>query len=259
MDEIFYWVSKLAWLLISPDSFLFFLFALTIGLLWLGKIVWAKRLSLVLLVVFFLVALFPVGEWLFYPLESRYPVNPELSNVDGIIVLSGAEDPMRTLLWDQTIVGGAAERDLVFMMLAKKYPKAKLVFTGGASSMMYQEYKAADVARRLFEEQGMDFTRIIFERESRNTWENAVLSKKLVMPLANEKWVLVTTGWHMPRSLGVFCQAEWKVIPYPVDFRSKPGHLMRVDWGFAGHLNDLVAGVKEWVGLLAYKWLGKSC
>ncbi|MES9902884.1 MAG: YdcF family protein [Sedimenticola sp.] len=73
-------------------------------------------------------------------------------------------------------IGDAVERDLMFMALAKQYPEAKLIFTGGASSMIYQEYKAADVARRLFSEQGIDLSRIIFERGSRNTWENAVLS-----------------------------------------------------------------------------------
>ncbi len=147
----------------------------------------------------------------------------------------------------------------MFMALAKRYPEAKLIFTGGASSMIHQEYKAADVARRLFSEQGIDLSRIIFERESRNTWENAVLSKKLVQPAEDEKWVLITTGWHMPRSMGIFCKAEWSVIPYPVDFQTKPGYLLRIDWGFAGHLKDLVAGVKEWVGIVAYRMMGKTC
>lgn len=195
--------------------------------------------------------MFPVGKWLLYPLENRYLANPAMGNVDGNIVLSGAEDPMVTLLWDQTSVGGAAERDLAFMTLAKKFSEAKLVFTGGAGSMTHQEYKTADVARRLFDEQGMNLTRITFERESRNTWKNAILSKKLMHPANDERWVLITTAGHMPRSAGVFCQVEWEVIPYPVDFRSKPGYLMRMDWGFADHLSGMVTGVKEWIGLIA--------
>ena len=99
-----------------------------------------------------------------------------------------------------------------------------------------QNYKAADVAKRLFKEQGLDTSRIIFERESRNTWENAVFTKNLVKPKVGEKWVLITTAWHMPRSMGVFCKLEWDVIPYPVDYQTKPGHLFAVDWNFVGHL-----------------------
>ncbi|MES9902883.1 MAG: hypothetical protein ABW168_09385 [Sedimenticola sp.] len=63
----------------------------------------------------------------------------------------------------------------------------------------------------------------------------------------------------MPRSMGIFCKVGWEVIPYPVDFHSKPGHLLRLDWGFADHLKNLVTGVREWIGLLAYRVVGKSC
>ncbi len=259
MDNLFYWLSKLVWILISPDSLLMLWLGAGVVLFWVGKLVWAKRLFIGLLLVMLFIGLFPVGEWLFYPLEARYPSRPDLRDVDGIVVLSGAEDPMRSVLWDQVLVNEAAERDLAFMMLARTFPDAKLVFTGGASSMIHQEYKAADIARRLFQEQGMDLTHITFERMSRNTWENVVLSKELVQPQKDEKWVLITTGWHMPRAMGIFCKAEWSVIPYPVDFRSKPGVLLRVDWGFASHLNDLVVGVKELMGFVAYKMMGKSC
>jgi uncharacterized SAM-binding protein YcdF (DUF218 family) len=248
MDGFFFWVSKLIWIIISPDSLLLLWFGLGIGLLWHGKIVWARRLLTALAVGLLLIGLFPVGEWLFYPLEKRFPANPKLQDIDGIIVLSGPEDAMRSALWDQVILHEGAERDLAFMALARRFPDAKLVFTGGTGSMLHQEFKAANAARRLFVEQGMDISRVVFEHESRNTWENAMFSKQLAQPKQGEKWVLVTTGWHMPRSVGVFCKANWPVIPYPVDFRTEPGHLQ-----------TLVTGVKEWIGLLAYRLTGKSC
>ena len=89
---------------------------------------------------------------------------------------------MRTELWGQIVSNGAAERNFAFMYLARKFPEAKLVYTGGASSMVNQNYKAADVAKRLFKEQGLDLSRITFERESRNTWENGLFTKQLVVP-----------------------------------------------------------------------------
>lgn len=259
MDGYFFWVSKLIWIIISPDSLLLLWFGLGIGLLWLGKVVWSRRLLTALAVGLLLIGLFPVGEWLLYPLEKRFPANPELQDIDGIIVLSGAEEGMISALWDQVTLNASAERDLAFMALARHFPDAKLVFTGGRGSLTHQEFKAADAARRLFAEQGVDLSRAIFERESRNTWENAMLSKQLVQPKPSEKWVLVTSGYHMPRSVGIFCKAKWSVIPYPVDFRTKPGHLLRIEWAFAGHLNDLGIGIKEWIGLLAYRLTGKSC
>ena len=125
--------------------------------------------------------------------------------------------------------------------------------------MVDQQKKSADSARNFFTRHGLDASLIIFERDSRNTWENAVFSKKLVNPDLNEEWVLITTAWHMPRSVGVFCKVGWDVIPYPVDFHSEPDNIIRLDWDFAGHLNRLVFAVKEWVGIIAYQASGRSC
>jgi len=82
---------------------------------------------------------------------------------------------------------------------------------------------------------------------------------QLVKPMANERWVLITTGWHMPRAVGVFCQVGWDVIPYPVDFATLPGYLGAVEWDFAKHLSSLKMAIKEWIGLSAYRFTGKSC
>ena len=259
MNDLFYLLSKSVWLLISPDSLLLIWFVVGVMLLWLGSFVWAKRLLGSLLFMLLLIGFFPVGSWLLYVLESRYPPNPELQQVDGIIALSGALDPMRTELWNQVVVGDAAERNFTFMRLAREFPKAKLVYTGGASSMINQNYKAADVAKRLFKEQGLDLSRITFESESRNTWENGLFTKRLVTPKEGKRWVLITTAWHMPRSVGVFCKLGWDVIPYPVDFQTTPGHLFSVNWRFAGHLAGLVTAVRAWVGQIAYHLTGKSC
>jgi len=125
--------------------------------------------------------------------------------------------------------------------------------------MTYQQYKAADAAKRLYAELGLDIDRILFERESRNTAESAVNVKRLVNPKPGEKWMLLTTGWHMPRSVGVFCKVGWQVIPYPVDFQTKPGYLLRIGWGFTDRMRDLNTAVKEWIGLLSYSLLGRSC
>ena len=227
--------------------------------MWKGKLRWAKRLLGSLAVILLVIGLFPVGEWLLYPLEKQYPTNPKLNQVDGIILLGGAEDPVRSYLWKQPITGSAAERDFAFIQLSKAYPAAKKIFTGGSSSMVAQAYKGADAAKQLFIQQGLDVSKIIFERDSRNTWENVILSKEVADVKKGEKWILITTGWHMPRSAGIFCKAKWDVIPYPVDFWTQKGNLLRVDWNFSGHLKNLVTAVKEWIGIAAYQLTRKMC
>lgn len=210
-------------------------------------------------VIMLLIALFPVGDWMLSPLETRFETNPELpEKLDGIIVLSGGEACVLSELWDQVELWQAAERSLGFMALARKYPQARLVFTGGTGSLLSQEYKAADVAKRLYEEQGMDVSKIHFERNARNTYENAIFTRKEINPLPGETWVLITTAWHMPRSVGIFCKAGWPVIPYPVDHWTEPGNLVRIDFNFSGHLKTLTAAFKEWVGLVVYYLTGKT-
>ena len=125
--------------------------------------------------------------------------------------------------------------------------------------MLNQSYKAADAAKKLYQEQGLDLSRLTIERKSRNTWENGLFTKELVVPKAGESWMLITTAWHMPRALGVFCKVGWDVIPYPVDFQTKPGYLLNINWNFSVHLQGLVTAVKAWIGLVAYKLLGMSC
>lgn len=259
MDSVFFWLSKLAWLIIAPDSLLVILALVTWALLWYGMNRMAKRILGLAAIAMLIVALFPVGEWVLYPLEKRFSANPVLpQKIDGIIVLSGAEDANLSAIWNQVELGDGAERLLAFLALARRYPEAKLVFAGGSGSMVNQAHKGADVAKRLFEQQGLDVSRITFERESRNTFENAVLSKALVKPAPGENWILITSAFHMPRSVGIFCRAGWPVIPYPVDHRAWPGNLLRIDLGLAGHLGEMAMGVKEWVGLAAYYATGKT-
>lgn len=259
MDTLFFYISKLIWLLVSPDSLLLILLILSLVLLYIGKIKQAKTLLATISLLLLLIALFPVGEWLLYPLESRFQTNPNLpEKVDGIIVLSGAEDAELSHIWKQVELGAAAERDLTFLTLAQQHPNAKLVFTGGSGSLTRQEYKGADVAEKLFKQLSFDTTKIIFERKSRNTYENVIYSKDLVKPIKNENWILITTGWHMPRSVGIFCKADWPVIPYPVDHQTNKDNLFRIDFDLSNNLYVLKTAIKEWLGLFAYYLSGKT-
>ena len=63
--------------------------------------------------------------------------------------------------------------------------------------------------------------RFIFEDASRTTWENAVNSRDLLKPKPGERFLLVTSSFHMPRSMGAFRMAGFEVEAYPVDWRTR--------------------------------------
>ena len=259
LNTLFFYTSKIVWALLSPATFIYFLLMLGIALLYFKKIDTAKVFLTTAGVLLSLVSILPVGLWLASPLESRFPANPDLpDNIDGIILLGGAIDPLRSYIWNQPEFGAAADRYTAFIELAKNYPEAELIFTGGAGTLLDQEYKEADVALYFLESMGIERSRLEMERDSRNTFENALNSKALMQPAIGENWILVTSAAHMPRSIGVFCQQDWPVLPYPVDHETTPGRPWRVKFDLAGNLNTLNQHAREWAGLLAYFISGRT-
>ncbi len=259
MDTLFFLISKIAWLFLAPDSLLLIIFLCGLFFLYSGKLFLAKLFLTASIVSLTLIALFPFDEWLAYPLESRFPANPELpTSVDGIIVLGGSVRALESAQWSQVELGEAAERITAFVTLSRQYPQAMLVYSGGSSLVLHQEIREADIVFKLFDELGLDSSRIIFERESRNTYENVLNSKSLIDFDNEQTWVLITSSAHMPRSTGIFCQQQWAVIPYPVDHNTSPERLLRVEFDLPGNLGLLSSTLHEWIGLGVYYVTGKT-
>ncbi len=261
MDSLFFYVAKLAWVLVALDSLLIIWLALGVLCLLLAWQRLARWLFTSLLMVCLIIGLFPVGEWLLYSLEKQYPpMAMPSADIAGVIVLGGGEENAQTAAWQQVNLGSAGERPLALLQMAKRLPDTTpIVFTGGTGKMTAQGMSGAQVMHQLLLDHEINPERIIFESQSRNTVENAVLSKQLVNPQVGDNWLLITSAFHMPRSVAIFCQQNWQVTPYPVDFRSRKDKLWRLDWDFAKHLKNLNTAYKEWLGIVAYKVAGKSC
>lgn len=218
-----------------------------------SAVLWSVEILLVLGIGFY-----PVGEWLVIPLEKHYSELPDAGRTpDGIIVLGGAWQKQPSEYWGQLEMNGAAERDIYMAMLAREYPQARLVFTGGNNRVSGEGLAEADIAQEFYQRLGVQPGRMVFESKSRNTYENGLFSQRLVQPQASEEWWLITSAYHMPRARGVFCKLGWNVVPYPVDHFYWGGRLTP-HWAFAYHLSDLEHALHEWVGLLVYRVTGKT-
>jgi len=258
LDTFFFLASKFIWVILSPANWLIFMPVLAIVLKRLGFLRWSSLIWSIEIFTVVLIGFYPVGQWLVKPLEY-YRVDPPSADVnpDGIIVLGGAWITSTSDYWQQWELNHAAEREFALLTLARRYPEAKLVFTGGSGKVFVQGAKEATFAQTLYEDMGLDLSRVTFESESRNTYENALLSKQLVQPNEGEVWWLVTSAYHMPRAVGVFCKQAWAVQTYPVDhFYS--GFSARPQLAFADHLLEFERVVHEWVGLVAYRVTGKT-
>lgn len=254
-------LSKMFWGLAAPGNLLTTLLVLGVALqLWRRPR--AKRLGRGLVTVaavgFLALAALPVGDRLMAPLENRFapPILPD--RVDGIIVLGGALVPLVSAGRDQPAVNQAADRMIEFAGLARRFPEARLVFSGGSGLLGAPDIAEAPVARAVFDRMGLDTGRILFEGQSRNTWENVLYSQALARPQPGERWVVVTSAFHMPRAVGIFRRAGWPVLPYPVDYRTNAENpaFFRFDlsWGL-DLAND---ATREWIGLAAYRLMGRT-
>jgi uncharacterized SAM-binding protein YcdF (DUF218 family) len=135
-----------------------------------------------------------------------------------------------------------AKRVTETLRLSKLYPDARILYSGGGIE--------AQLGKKLLTRLGIEPERIIIEDRSKNTAENAKLSKIIAAPKPSEKWLLVTTAFHMPRAIGAFRAVGFPVRADPVDFLGSPPN--------AGDRRQAVLALREYVALLAYWLSGRS-
>lgn len=253
-----FYLSKIAGLLVDPVNLILLVLGIGVLALWFRR----RRLGAWLVSIAFLLAIvptvMPVGPWLLRVLEDRFPAADLAEPPTGIIVLGGSMQPALAEDRQTLAVNGNIERLIVFAGLARRFPEAKLVFTGGTGSILEPDLREADAAAQFLFGLGLDPSRVLFERESRNTFENAVMTRKRVLPRAGERWLLVTSARHMPRAIGAFRQAGWRVEAFPVDYRTRRKLAPWRNLNFSARLSSLGAALREWAGLAFYYATGRS-
>jgi uncharacterized SAM-binding protein YcdF (DUF218 family) len=256
---MFYVLSKVLGFFALPSNFV-----ISLGLV--GLVLLATRFSrlghcltaasVVLLAV---LGLSPVGNALIMPLEDRFPPWDGVHEPDGIVILGGAVTPDVSIARHDVVLNEAAERLTAVAALAHRYPRAKIIFSGGDNSLFAEGGVEAEIALRLLPEFGIARERLIAEGRSRDTVENAVFSKEIAAPKPGEHWLLVTSAYHMPRSIGVFRRAGFPVEACPVDWRTRgPVDALRPFASAGDGLRRTDTAVREWVGLAVYWLTGRS-
>ena len=262
MDTFFFLLSKIAWMLLSPINFI--LLALILGaLLWRSRS-WQKlgrRLFFIGALFAITIIAYPVGDFLIQPLEKRFPILTEKTlpqKVDGIIILGGGEELGRSLSWKVPQVGLGGDRYIAAKYLADHYPEVPVIFTGGSGDPFTQNSLGEGwIAKGLFKQLNIPSSRWIIESKSRNTYENFKFIKPR-LPKPDGTYLLITSAYHMPRSVGIARKQGIHVIPYPTDFLSyDPAH-RHFDFNGYDHLHTLQKSVREWIGLTVYYFTGKT-
>ncbi|QOZ34092.1 YdcF family protein [Bradyrhizobium sp. CCBAU 53421] len=254
---MFFVLSKTLGIMLLPVNFLIGIGVIGAVLLLTRFARLGRRLMVASLLLLAICGFSPLGNVLLATLEQRFPPwDASRGAPDGIIVLGGSIDADLSVAHGTPVVRSAADRVIAAAALARRYPNARLVFTGGSANLISNDAREADYAAEMLESLGIARSRLIIERRSRNTVENAEFSKVLVDPKPGERWLLVTSAYHMPRSVGLFRKAGFDVEAYPVDWRV--GDVFSPATLAIEGLSRTDLGAREWIGLLAYHLAGRT-
>lgn len=260
---MFYLLSKLLGALVQPTGLI--LLCLLAGLWQLRRRREraGRRLIVAATLAYLIGGVSPLAHILALPLENRFP-RPDLAAIGdaiaGVIVLGGAQDTLVARSRQAVALTDAAERLTDPVALLRALPGRPLVFSGGGNQLLYDSVSEADVAKAFYDGLGIDPARIWLERDSRNTHENAVFTARLLRErgLAGRRFLLVTSAYHMPRSVGCFRAAGIDVVAWPVDYRTRGwSDLWRLFAQPSDGLKRLDEMTREWIGLVAYRLTGR--
>ncbi len=252
-------LSKIFWAYASPGSLLAFLLAAGLVMAATKKFAGLGRgVCAFVSVCLLAIALLPVGEWALTPLENNFSFQA-IDHVDGIIVIGGDEQVRITQARGQLTAFESLRRFFTVNELAKSYLDAKIIFAGGSAFHRPEgDEHEADIARDMMTEIGVPPERMVFETQSRNTYENAVFSAQIVKPEPQQKWLLVTSAWHMTRAMGCFRAAGWDVYAAPAGYFTTGIYDTHSVLQFDQQMHLLSQAIHEYVGLVAYYLMGRT-
>ncbi|MFQ3547689.1 MAG: YdcF family protein [Termitinemataceae bacterium] len=177
----------------------------------------------------------------------------------GILVLGGTVDPVASR-------PGFAEGNDSFERLSAaatlyKHGAAPLIIaSGGTGSLTYPDRKEAPLMGELLELMGVPTQAILLESQSRNTFENILYTKELLQSRGNppgSRILLVSSAWHLRRALAICNKVGLDVHPFSVDSQAEPLLLPADLFPDAWALYRSTRLLREWVGILAYRLLGR--
>ncbi|WP_054310913.1 YdcF family protein [Mesorhizobium sp. 1M-11] len=255
---MFFFLSKVFWFFVQPLNLAIFLLlaGLLAGFFGRRRLLKAGAFFAALLLVLSVWTSF--GAMIMTPLEERYQRPAAPQQIDGIVVLGGGMEGAINLARGGYELSTAGDRFVETAILARRYPEARVVVSGGAGELILEGEGDAVTAQRLLTALGVAPERLVLESESRNTYENAVFTRKLVTPKPGEIWLLVTSAFHMPRSKALFDKAGFQTVPWPVDYRTsgREGIGLFTD-NPVDSLQTTTMAIKEWIGLFVYWMTGK--
>ena len=254
-----FYIAKVANTLLEPLYILsFFLLVLVFLLLFtnLKKVIILFTKFLLILFLFF--GYTPLSSFLLSKIEdfikpSRYPIQ----QLTGIIVLGGSfGHELESKERNEVLLNDSAERLTKALEIYKKNPKVLILFSGYSNKLKPTGWNESDMAKKFFLDQGVRFENLIFENQSRNTFENIKYSKDIIAKYKGT-WGLITSANHMPRSFFTFKKQGLILEPINVDYKTGTSSMFWINFDISSGLSNWSIILHELIGISYYKITNK--
>ena len=235
---MYFYFSKILAPLINPTNFLFLALIILFIIYYKNK----KKIifKILTITIFFLsiISILPIGNIGLKYLEKDFINKESYQNIDNIVVLSGSDN-----------------RLLASVKLGNKYKNTEIYYIGGNAYLIKNDINdEINNAKKIYEELNFDMTRVNFIGQSRNTIENFKEIEKL--NLIDSKTVLITSAYHMKRSIIIAKEFGLKLIPYVVDpktNRQSPLINIYQDFNISKNLGNFNLFFREIIGIIVFK------
>jgi uncharacterized SAM-binding protein YcdF (DUF218 family) len=211
-----------------------------------------------LLIFFLFFGYTPFSSFLLSKIEdfikpSRYPIQ----QLTGIIVLGGSfSHELESKERNEVLLNDSAERLTKALEIYKKNPKVLILFSGYSNKLKPTGWNESDMAKKFFLDQGVRFENLIFENQSRNTFENIKYSKDIIAKYKGT-WGLITSANHMPRSYYAFKRQGLILEPIIVDYKTGTSQIFWINFDIKKGLMHWKLILREIVGISYYKITSK--
>lgn len=252
-------ISKIFWLVAQPLSLAFIAIVLALFLAALNLRRLGMLFSAFAVLILFVVLYTSAGSVLMQRLEDRFAKPSDPESLSCMIVLGGSFDTQVTTVRGGIELNDGADRFTEALRLAIRYPESRILVSGGDGSFSGAYEGDAVTAARFFAAYGIAPERLVREETSRNTFENTLNTRDLLVANGLENCLLVTSAFHMPRSMGLFRKAGIPVVAWPTDYRTTGEEVLRLDFTQPTRNTQLMStALRETIGLAAYYMMGRT-
>jgi len=240
-------VFEIFQMFLLPGVFIFILLISGLIFFVLRKKV-GKILIIASIIFYYFFSISPVADLVISPLENQYKNKEQrLSDVENIVLLIGGvkkgDLPISSKLGESSLFRTVKAVEIYF----QAEHKPTIIISG--SDPISSSSRPAEEIAKFIQSFNISKENILLEEKSKNSYQSAKEIKKII---GDESFILITSAYHLPRSVYIFRKMGLDPIPVPADFKAEENYNILDFFPDPGNLKKCDLAFHEYFGLLYY-------